>query len=118
MTIPLMDQSKSDPIISLLTFEEPSPHFCCNGAGAAWHFHHTEAFLPVPPRIGVVVIHGVFPQWGYSTSDRCAFASFAGRVFTAGAGDHGRGVLTHCLSDRVGGVLTLLTEPWKGSVPI
>lgn len=45
-TTPLMDQSKSGPIISLLTFEEPSPHFC--GDGVVWQFHHTEAFLPFP----------------------------------------------------------------------
>jgi len=55
-----MDQSKSGPIISFPTFEEQSPHFCGDGAGAVWHFHHTEAFLPfpapAPPRIRVVVI--------------------------------------------------------------
>lgn len=32
---PLMVQSRDDPIISFLTFEEPSPHFCGDdGAGA------------------------------------------------------------------------------------
>lgn len=30
--------------------------------------------------------------------------------FMTGVGDHGRGVLTHCLSDRVGGVLSLCTD--------
>lgn len=43
-----MDQSISGPIISFLTFEEPSSHFCGDGAGAVWQFHHTEAFLPFP----------------------------------------------------------------------
>jgi len=47
-TTPLMDQSKSGPIISLLTFEEPSPQFCGDVAGAVLHFHRTEAFLPFP----------------------------------------------------------------------
>lgn len=48
ITTPLMDQPKSSPIISFLTFEESSPHFCGDGAGAVWQFHHTEAFLPFP----------------------------------------------------------------------
>lgn len=47
MATPLMGQSISGPIISVLTFEEPSPHFCSDGAGAVWHFHHTEAFVPL-----------------------------------------------------------------------
>lgn len=38
--------------------------FCGDGAGVVWHFHHTEASwhspAPAPPRIRVVVIHGVF----------------------------------------------------------
>ncbi len=61
-TTPLMDQSKSGPIISFLTFDEPSSHFCGDGAGAVWHFHNTDVFLPspapAPPRIRVVVVHG------------------------------------------------------------
>jgi hypothetical protein len=48
-TTPLMDQSICCPIISLLTFEELSPHFC--GDGVAWQFDHTEGFLPIPPAI-------------------------------------------------------------------
>jgi len=43
-----MDQSISGQFISVLTFEEPSPHICGDGAGAVWQFHHTEAFLPFP----------------------------------------------------------------------
>lgn len=65
-TTPLMDQSISGPIISFLTLEEPSPHFCGDGAGAVWQFHHIEAFLPftasAPPRIRVVVVNGVFRE--------------------------------------------------------
>lgn len=25
-----------------------APYFCGGGAGSVWHFHHTEAFSPVP----------------------------------------------------------------------
>ena len=47
-TTPSMDQSISGPIISFLTFEEPSSHSCGDDAGAVWQLHHTEAFLPFP----------------------------------------------------------------------
>lgn len=46
ITTPLMVQSISGHITSFLTFKEPSPHICGDGAGAVFQFHHTEAFLP------------------------------------------------------------------------
>lgn len=49
-TTPLIDQSKSGPIISFLTFEEPSPHICGDGAGAVWQSNPHRGLLAISLR--------------------------------------------------------------------
>ena len=76
-----MDQPISGPIISFLT-EEPSPHFCGDGADGVWQFHHSEELTPFR-RASTTPNQGSGHSWGVSQNGslNVVRTSFMGLVF-------------------------------------